>query len=260
MVVGLAVAVPGWGLIAILAAIVVAAAAYPVLRVAAVWFLVGFWFYAIPEFYHQAYLLEALTGLALLSAQCWQLVVRQAAGEFERAPVGLRRRLGRAAVWAAAAVAVLLIAASVWMRPVSRLASASEALTAFDQSNGATSRAVEGIVREAPTASVLLMLSNEQRQATAEQWRGESLSYRASQVRVLDNPDLEAMIGALGRRDVTVEEFGPPGTVQDRSRPVLGLAFSAQERADFERNWRVDRVIDFSVGRSMIQLLWLQLP
>lgn len=252
---------PAWGLLAVLMAMTAASVTEPALRVPAVWFLVGFGFYVIPGFYHQAYLLEALLGLALFAAQCWRLVVRDVEAELKSRRARLSSDIRRNASRLAGATVVLaLLGLFIWGRPLLLVASAQEAVTGFVQSNDATSRAARETAREAPLDSTVLMFSDRQRQATPERWRDQSLSYRASQVRVFDNADMQAMIGALGRTDVIVAEYGAPVAVLDQSRPMLAFVFSEDERIEMARDWRIAGVVDFSVGHSFLQLLRLERP
>ena len=250
---------PVLGPVALVAAGVVAARRTRALWVGTTWFAVGFAVYLVPEYYHQAYILEAFLGLALVVACCTPPLARAAYSTF-RALLGGRRLVRVITMGAVGIVLTSCVLAGALIGP-RMLSSARSALTGLMDSNRTLGDCVAYFTALPDGEATILAFSNEQRGLYDEDWRSRGLAYRATVVPVMDSPQLHDMLEALRGPDMVLEQFADPGgTTVREGAPLYGIAFGEAESKAMAESWITTPVTRFAHGSSMCTVFRLRPP
>ena len=227
----------------------------PKLIVALIWFWTGFVIYFIPQYYHQAYLLESILGLCFAYGICLSVILRDLRNNTKIEKMFKNERSRRKLIMAVSFLAFAFIII-VGSRIENTITSKFDAITSFINTNKSTSLMVDYVTNELPDHSRLMMLSIAQLNMSAESWRHEDLMFRAMSVRVLDTNNLRSMLSGIGT-NIVVNEYMPPKEC-DTDIPVYGVIFSSNEYSVFQKDWDLTEIEDFSIESSMCKIVLLE--
>jgi hypothetical protein len=215
------------------------------------WFWTGMVIYLIPNFYHKAYLFEAVLGLCFALGICANIIIidiQLIVIKF----ISKSTKLIRTISLSLFIVVLLLILYYIMPNIFSFTHSKLNQITAFIDANKSTASLVQYLSEDLPSESIVLMISHSQHEMSAESWRHQDLLYRATSVRVLDVRDLQSMVWGLGS-EVTITEYRQPDSLT-QEKSMYGIAFSSTEVNSFENAWATTDLADFSTGEYFCKI------
>lgn len=233
-----------------------AISANPKLIAALIWFWTGLVIYLIPQFYHQAYLLESILGLCFAFGICFGDIMRDFPNNANIDEV-LKKSGSRIKLIMTVSILAFVLIIILGSRIVNTITSKYDAINAFVNANKSTLLMVDYVTNELPNHSRLMMLSIAQLNMSSESWRHEDLMFRAVSVRVLDTNNLRSMLSAIGT-NIIVDEYMPPEEC-DTSIPVYGVIFSENEYSVFQKDWDLIEIEDLSIGITICKIVLLEI-
>ena len=223
------------------------------------WFLVGFCVYLVPEFYHQAYILEAFLGVGFLAACCTPALAQDVLTAVRSlwSAGGLARG---ATVAAVVLVMATCIVAGLLVGP-STLSAGRGAVTGLVNTNRTFKQSVDYLSSLEGGDATVLAFSNEQRGLFKENWRDLGLEYRATAVPVMDLPELQNMLTALVGPGMKLQPFAAPdGVSVPEGQPLYGIAFGEAESREMARSWTATPMKRLTNGDATATVFRLQPP
>lgn len=251
--------VPELGPVLLAATGVLVARRMRVLWVGTTWFVVGFAVYLVPDYYHQAYIVEAFLGLTLVVACCTPTLARAAYATSRTLLTG-RKLVRRLTFVAAGIILVGCVIAGALIAP-GRISSARAALTGLVDTNRTFSACVTYFTSLPESHATILAFSDEQLGLYQEDWRNRGLAYRATVVPVMDEPQLHDLLEALRGPGMVVEQFADPGhTPAPQTGSLYGIAFSEAESKTMAGSWIATPVARIVHGDSTCTVFRLRAP